>query len=131
VKALLLALACLAGCAHGSDGARQAEATANGLIGVGYRAVTAHAHAESDAIVALASAGNPDDAQKRLDAERALTSKALQVLDVASDAVDVQDAAIGAAEVVKSKDYSAIIAKLIQAGLAVVDGLAVLGIKVQ
>jgi hypothetical protein len=124
---LLLVLVCLAGCAHGSDGAYQAEATANAIIGAGYRAVKAHARVEADAVKAMAA--DTVAAQKRLDAEVKLTAEAFKVLDVASDAVDVQDAAIGAAEAVKSKDYSAIIAKLVQAGSSVIDGLKVLGVK--
>lgn len=127
INGLLLSLVCFAGCAHGSDGAYQAEATANGIIGAGYRAVKAHTRVEADAVKAMAA--DTAAAQKRLDDERKLTSAAFKVLDVASDAVDVQDAAIGAAETVKSKDYSAIIAKLVQAGLSVIDGLKVLGVK--
>jgi hypothetical protein len=124
----VFAVLVFAGCAHGSDGAYQAEAVANASIGAGYRAVKAHARVETDAIKALAPT-DPDAAQKRLDAEKKLTATAFKVLDTASEVVDVQDAAIVAAEAAKAKDYGAIITKLVQAGASVIEGLRVLGVK--
>lgn len=127
MKALALAAMCLAGCAHGSDGAYQAESVANGFIGAGYRAVKAHARAESDAVKTLAKT-DAVAAQKRLDAEVRLTGAAFKALDVAGDSTDALDAAIATAEAAKSKDYSAIIAKLVQVGLDVVAALKTLGV---
>jgi hypothetical protein len=125
-----LALVCLAGCAHGSDGARQAEAAANAAIGAGYRSLNVYANAESKVIQEMAQAGNPAAAQEKLDALRALSKKAFATLDTASEGVDAVDAAIGIAEAAKSKDYSQIVAKLLQIGADVVNGLRSLGVKV-
>lgn len=129
IKCLLLAILCLAGCAHGGDGARQAEATANAAIGSGYRALNAYATTESKSIQELANKGQIAPAQERLDALTSKTKQAFQVLDTASDGVDALDGAIGVAEAAKSKDYGAIIAKLLQIGADVVNGLKTLGVR--
>jgi hypothetical protein len=118
----------ITGCAHGSDGARQAEAVANAAIGAGYRSLNAYASAESKVIQEMAQAGNVAAAQEKLDALQALSKKAFATLDTASEGVDAVDAAIGIAEAAKSKDYSAIIAKLVQVGLDVVAALKTLGV---
>jgi hypothetical protein len=118
----------ITGCAHGSDGAYQAESVANGFIGAGYRAVKAHARAESDAVKTLAKT-DAVAAQKRLDAEVRLTGAAFKALDVASDNADELDASIAVAEAAKQKDYGAIISKLLSIGAAVADTLKTLGIS--
>lgn len=127
---LLLALVCLAGCAHGSDGARQAEYNTNAVIGAGYRATRVYIRAQAEAIDKYAEE-NPVKAQMDLNALGALANKALQALSVAADGADSIDAAIGVAEAAKQKDYSGIISKLVQIGADVIQALGTIGIKVQ
>lgn len=78
--ALTIAVNLDAGCAHGSDGVRQACSNANDGLAIGYRTFTAWYRVEQQQIRA-AIPSSPAAAQRRLDLIEPIAVKVLEVLD--------------------------------------------------
>lgn len=118
----MVGLSLLAGCAAGADGARQAVAQADSTIGQGYRSERTYIRACTKDAIAKASMAAQGACKQT-------SGVMLGVLDTASDTTDAVEASIGVAEAAKKKDYSAIVAPLIDAVGSVVKTFGDLGIK--